>query len=79
MSRWRRLAFAIVLIAMILWTVATGLMLALLKIPAAGGEAGERAAAEIARFLAALPVIWVATMVVGSVLLAALWRGRGSR
>lgn len=77
MTGWRRLAFAIVLVAMVLWTLATAFFLALLKIAACGGEACERAAADTERFLAALPLVWVAVMVVGSVLLAALWRGRG--
>lgn len=79
MSGWRRLAFAIVLIAMVLWTLATAFFLALLKTPACGGEACERAAENTARFLAALPVAWVAAMVVGSLLLFALRRGRGPR
>jgi hypothetical protein len=64
---------------MILWTVATGLILELLKTPACGGEACERAAANIANLLATLPVVWVVAMVVGLMLLVALWRGQPPR
>ncbi len=79
MTGWRRLAFAIVLIVMLLWTLASAFVFALLKIPACGGEACEQAAANTERFLAAVPFAWVAVMVVGSLLLFALRRGRGNR
>ena len=79
MTGWRRLAFATVIAVMLLWTLATAFLLALLKIPACGGEACEQVAENTERFLAALPFAWVAAMVIGSLLLVALRRGGGNR
>lgn len=79
MSRGRKVAFATVLLVMAAWTIATALLLALLKTPACGGEACERAAEATARFVGALPLAWVVAMVVGSLLLFALQRGGGPR
>jgi Na+/proline symporter len=71
---WRRLAFALVLVVMLLWTLVTAFLLALLKIAACGGEACEQAAANRAfpRRIADCLGLGIGGRLVAAVRLAAL-------